>query len=313
MELKEQNLKAMVKAGELSYEQGDTTERIPETFVMEPNALRTKILEEQGKMLMNIYRFSRTDPNSILLGAHLKENKKLKIHLEHLEAKTSVQIPSRKQRHGKKQFWKAENIAGNHRVIPGWKHLPVFPLLKNWQLPLCHQDWPGAVPRPGLGKGSRLKITWVCCSLIWFTRWPWESWTSTAQGAQHGNRHTGGGKLPGTARGAAPAGIHPWIPQTLMRLRRERLPGLLPAPELPPAKDTSPALILANWWENWNCWELPAMALARLEGKEFIRKRVERAMCLSSTLHTSTTENIPPGKLHGTTHNDNISRCAVSF
>lgn len=185
MELKEQNLKAMVKAGELSYEQGDTTERIPETFVMEPNALRAKILEEQGKMLMNIYRFSRTDPNSILLGAHLKENKKLKIHLEQLEAKTSVQIPSRKQRHGKKQFWKAENIAGNHRVIPGWKHLPVFPLLKNWQLPLCHQDWPGAVPRPGLGKGSRLKITWVCCSLIWFTRWPWESWTSTAQGAQH--------------------------------------------------------------------------------------------------------------------------------
>lgn len=96
MELKEQNLKAMVKAGELSYEQGDTTERIPETFVMEPNALRTKILEEQGKMLMNIYRLSRTDPNSILLGAHLKENKKLKIHLEQLEAKTSVQIPSRK-------------------------------------------------------------------------------------------------------------------------------------------------------------------------------------------------------------------------
>lgn len=47
-------------------------------------------------MLMNIYRFSRTDPNSILLGAHLKENKKLKIHLEQLEAKTSVQIPSRK-------------------------------------------------------------------------------------------------------------------------------------------------------------------------------------------------------------------------
>lgn len=41
MELKEQNLKAIVKGMVLSYEQGDTTERIPGTFLMELNALRT--------------------------------------------------------------------------------------------------------------------------------------------------------------------------------------------------------------------------------------------------------------------------------
>lgn len=27
-------------------------------------------------------------------------------------------------------------------------------------------------------------------------------------------------------------------------------------------------LHLVSWWESWNCWESPAMALARLEGKE---------------------------------------------
>lgn len=45
MELKEQNLKAIMKGVVLSSEQGDTTERIPETFLMEPNALRSYILK----------------------------------------------------------------------------------------------------------------------------------------------------------------------------------------------------------------------------------------------------------------------------
>lgn len=33
-------MKSTVKGVVLSYEQQDTTERIPETFLMEPNALR---------------------------------------------------------------------------------------------------------------------------------------------------------------------------------------------------------------------------------------------------------------------------------
>lgn len=75
-------------------------------------------------------------------------------------------------------------MAGNRRDITGWKRLPVFPPLKNCQLPLYQHDCYGAVQWTRLVNWSGLKITFFAVHWSGSPYGPSDSCTSTVKGAQ---------------------------------------------------------------------------------------------------------------------------------